>query len=98
MDKHKPSTEHLHRSLSQLHTELMRTPQADDASKRLLREVLGDIERLLSAAGAAPAPGTASRLAPQSRLEALAVGFEVEHPALAASLREFIGLLERAGL
>jgi hypothetical protein len=34
----------------------------------------------------------------QSRLEALAVVFEAEHPSLSASLREFIDLLGRAGL
>jgi hypothetical protein len=33
-----------------------------------------------------------------SRLEALAVDFEAEHPSLAASLREFVALLGRAGL
>jgi hypothetical protein len=41
------------------------------------------------AAGAEPA---------QSRLEALAVEFEAEHPSLSASLREFVDLLARAGL
>ena len=97
MDKPKPTSKHLHQSLSQLHAELVRTPRADDASKRLLREVLGDIERLLGSAGAAPAADSTTRSAPR-RLESLAVEFEAEHPSLAASLREFIDLLGRAGL
>jgi hypothetical protein len=98
MDKPKPTSRHLQQSLSQLHAELVHTPHADDASKRLLREVLGDIERLLANASAAPAAGPDTRSAPRSRLESLAVEFEAEHPSLAASLREFIDLLGRAGL
>ena len=94
----KPISNHLQQSLSQLHAELVRTRRVDEASKRLLREVLSDIERLLSNAATAPAAGSGTRPAPQSRLEALAVEFEAEHPSLAASLREFIDLLGRAGL
>jgi hypothetical protein len=97
MDKQHPTSKHLQQSLSQLHAELMRTPRADDASKRLLREVLSDIERLLGNAGAVSAAGSGEP-PPQSRLEALAVEFEADHPSLAASLREFIDLLGRAGL
>ena len=77
--------------MARLHTELSATARVDDASKRLLREVLNDIERLLREQKTlAPAP--------RSRLEALAVEFDTAHPALSASLREFIDLLGRAGL
>jgi hypothetical protein len=96
MDNQKPTPNHLQQSLSQLHDVLVRTPQVEDSSKRLLREVLGDIERLLSTGAVAPAAVPAAR--PQSRLEALAVEFEADHPSLSASLREFIDLLGRAGL
>lgn len=122
MDDLKPTPDHLQQSLSQLHHLLVGTPQVDDASKRLLREVLDDIERLLdqgatvtaaapvvaSPAGTAPlaaAVPPAAALSPAAapaqalpRLEALAVEFEVEHPALSAGMREFIDLLGRAGL
>jgi len=116
MDDLKPTADHLQQSLSQLHHQLVGTPRVDDASKRLLREVLGDIERLLDhgAAASAVAPGlaspagTTSPTAPSAlaatpahalpRLEALAVEFDAEHPALSAGLREFIDLLGRAGL
>ena len=90
MDSDKPDSEHLQHALSQLHTLLARTPRVDEASKRLLREVLGDVERLLGSGGTVAAAG--------SRLESLAVDFEAEHPSLAASLREFVDLLGRAGL
>jgi hypothetical protein len=116
MDNLKPTTDHLQQSLSQLHHQLVGTPRVDDASKRLLREVLGDIERLLDhgAAVSAVAPaiaapaGATSPTAPSAptadpaqalpRLEALAIEFDAEHPALSAGLREFIDLLGRAGL
>jgi hypothetical protein len=90
MDSDKPDSEHLQHALSQLHTLLTRTPRVDEASKRLLREVLGDVERLLGNGGTVAPAG--------SRLESLAVDFEAEHPSLAASLREFVDLLGRAGL
>jgi hypothetical protein len=39
-----------------------------------------------------------AELANAHRLEALAVGFETDHPTLAASVRQFIALLGEAGL
>jgi hypothetical protein len=96
MDSQKPTADHLQQSLSQLHDVLVRTPRVDDSSKRLLRDVLGDIERLLSSPGLATTPAAPAES--QSKLEALAVEFEADHPSLSASLREFIDLLGRAGL
>jgi Domain of unknown function (DUF4404) len=91
MDDQKPSPDQLQRSLAQLHDVLVGTPRVDAASKQLLREVLDDIERLLGS-------GAVEAAQSQSRLEALAVEFEAEHPSLSASLREFIDLLGRAGM
>jgi len=102
MDNQKPTPDYLQQSLSKLHQELAGTPRVDDSSKRLLRDVLGDIERLLGTAPAKTAATASAAAAPaepaQSRLEALAVEFEAEHPSLSASLREFVDLLGRAGL
>jgi hypothetical protein len=100
MENQKPTSNQLQQSLSQLHAVLVRTPSVDESSERLLREVLNDIERLLSSGGTAPraAGSGAAPEAPLSRLEGLAVEFEADHPAVAASLREFIDLLGRAGL
>ena len=83
----------LQRSLAQLHAELAGAPRLDEKSRQMLREALADIERLLREGGPTPA----AQASPH-RLEGLAVGFEADHPALAASLREFIDLLGRAGL
>jgi hypothetical protein len=85
----------LRQSLAKLHAELSGTAQADGASKQLLREVLADIERLLQdEKRVVPAAASAST----SKLEALAVRFDSDHPALSASLRQFIDLLGRAGI
>jgi ribosomal protein L12E/L44/L45/RPP1/RPP2 len=88
-----------------LHHLLVGAPRVDDASKRLLREVLGDIEKVLDQAPSSAAAAVPSAAAPSAapaqalpRLEAIAVEFEAEHPALSAGLREFIDLLGRAGL
>jgi hypothetical protein len=90
MDSGKPDSNQLQQALSQLHTVLKRTPRVEEASKRAVRDALSDIERLLGSGGAV-AEG-------RSRLQALAVDFEAEHPSLAAGLREFVDLLGQAGL
>ncbi|HXN10294.1 MAG TPA: DUF4404 family protein [Steroidobacteraceae bacterium] len=82
----------LEQSLAQLHADLAGAAQVDEHTRQLLRSLLGDIERLLregETPGGAQVP---------HRLEALAVGFEADHPTLAANLRQFIDLLGRAGL
>jgi len=87
------TSEHLRQSLTRLHAELSATSIVDEASRRLLGEVLNDIERLLRERQPADAAAV-----PRSRLEGLAIRFDSAHPALSASLREFIDLLGRAGL
>ncbi|MGH8230530.1 MAG: DUF4404 family protein [Steroidobacteraceae bacterium] len=88
----------LQRSLSRLHQLLARTSRVEQGSKQVLRELLTDIERLLGRDSAAPGSAAGMPPASQSRLKALAVELEVEHPSLAAGLREFIDLLGQAGL
>jgi hypothetical protein len=88
----------LQQSLTRLHSRLSGAPSVDERSKLLLRDVLGDIERLLARPAAplpADSPGSES---PSSRLEALSARFDAGHPTLSASLRELIDLLGRAGL
>ena len=90
--------ESLQQSLARLHAELSAAPRVDPRSRQLLREVLSDIERVLEqpAAGAKPAAKGADGSVP--RLEALAIEFDAEHPALAGSLRQLMDLLGRGGL
>lgn len=78
-------------ALAALHRELSRSPVLDEQSRQLLREIVRDVEGLGPSAAAPPS------LRPL-RLEELAVGFEADHPTLAAGLRELIDLLAKAGL
>ncbi len=92
-----PAPDHLQQFLRRLHVELAQTPRVDDASRQLLRDVLNDIERVLRQ-GVAAAASTPPAAASLSRLEALAVDFEADRPALAASRRQFVDLRGPAGL
>jgi predicted component of type VI protein secretion system len=80
----------LHKLLRQLHGELARADSIDDESRELLSVISGDIGAL-----------TASRQATAEHLPAvkrLAVDFESDHPALAATLRQIADLLAKAGI
>jgi hypothetical protein len=83
----------LKQSLTQLHAELARAPRLDENSKQRLHAALAEIERRMHEGSVAPAAD-----ATPHPLEALAVGFEADHPSLAASVRQFIDLLGQAGL
>lgn len=83
--------EKLRDSLAKLHQELERAPAVDAESRKILLKLMADIERIV---GKGPATPGAHR----NRLEDLEVKFEADHPALAATLREFIDLLAKAGL
>ena|SRR5580698_6995901 len=87
--------------LARIHERLNEAGSVDAGSRELLTQVMGDIERALAAQGAAPqgAPATGSATeANTSRLETLAVRFEADHPALAATLRRLVDLLGEVGI
>jgi hypothetical protein len=79
--------------LRRAHERLSRTATVDSESRALLVSLTQDIERALAGrSGARPdAP-------PVQRLEALAVRFEADHPALAQVLRQLIDALGKAGI
>ena len=81
------SSEQLKSLLQRLHEELASAAALDGESRRLLGVVVTDIERLGLATPATP-----------GGIEALAVRFEVDHPALAATLRQVGDLLGKAGI
>jgi len=81
------------RSLALLRAELARAGALDEPRRQRLHAALAEIEDQIGERGAAPAGSAAPH-----RLESLAVGFETDHPLLAASVRQLIGLLEQAGL
>jgi hypothetical protein len=91
--------------LARIHDRLNEAGSVDAGSRELLTQVMGDIERALAAQGA-PAQGIQGQGAPPaqateantSRLEALAVRFEADHPALAATVRRLVDLLSEVGI
>jgi hypothetical protein len=87
-------TTELKDQLAALHVELARTRSADDPElRRQLIVVLGDITRLL---GKPATAGEHNSLIEQ--LDALAVRFEAEHPALGTALRQVVDALAKAGI
>ena len=80
--------------LAALHAELVRTPSVDDPELRQrLIELLGDITRLL---GKPVSAGEQHSLI--EHLDALAVQFEAEHPALGTAIRQVVDALAKAGI
>ena len=85
------SRENLRDLLSELHARLQNSPTLDADSRELLTTVSADIENAL-------ARESESEYSPNPPLEELAVGFEVEHPALAGVLRRLVDALGKAGI
>jgi Domain of unknown function (DUF4404) len=75
--------------LAQLHARLGSASSLDADSRKLLATVSHDIEKALARDEAA---------SPRPRLEALAVRFEADHPALADVLRQIVDALGKAGI
>ena len=101
-----PDRESLQALLGRVHERLNESGSVDSGSRELLTQLMGDIERALQRQGggggastpaSAPvAPAASGKHTP--RLEALAVRFEAEHPALAESLYRLADLLGKAGI
>ena len=85
------SRQDLRELLTQLHTRLGGAQSLDDEERTQLVTVLRDIEKVLG-----KQDETAARARP--RLEALAVKFEADHPAIAESIRQLTDLLGKAGI
>jgi hypothetical protein len=84
--------EQLKKTLAALHHELSHAPALDEQARQLLRKIMSDVEKL------GPSPVSAPSTLHQHRLEELAVEFEIDHPTLAAGLRQLMDLLAKAGL
>jgi hypothetical protein len=85
------SDQNLRDLLAQLHARLGSAKSLDSDERKSLTTVLHDIEKALAGKDQAPE-------APTPRLEALAVKFEADHPALADSLRQLADLLGKVGI
>jgi predicted component of type VI protein secretion system len=86
--------ESLRELLQRVHERLNRSGSVDSQSRELLTTVMRDIDRALNRSSAKPS----DQVDAAPRLEALAVRFESEHPALAGVLRQLIDALGKAGI
>lgn len=84
----------LRKQLEALHVELGRTKSVDSDSRELLVALLGDISRLLDPSK----PNPANEHTLTERLDAIAVQFEAEHPALGTAIRRVVDTLAKAGI
>jgi hypothetical protein len=91
MSESSPDRESLQILLGKVHERLNEAGSVDAGSREQLKQVMGDIEKALGPSGSTPETNT-------SRLEALAVRFEADHPSLAASLRRLVDLLAEVGI
>jgi len=76
--------------LAALHSKLQHAKTVDPEARKLLATVADDIEEALELRNRPPAAET--------KLEELAVKFEVEHPALAEAVRDVVDALGKAGI
>jgi hypothetical protein len=83
--------ERLQEHLEQLRSELASTEELDSDTRALLEETAGDIEHALHEDSLRPSSFT-------GRLEAAALDFEADHPALARVLREVADALAKLGV
>jgi hypothetical protein len=79
-------------TLARLHQELAAEPTLDAETSALLREILADIEGLLSEGGGAPPEGLAARLADTTS------NFESSHPRLVATVGQLADALSGMGI
>ena len=87
------SQQDLRELLTQLHTRLSSDASLDAEAREHLTSTLHDIEKALARQN-----DTMATAAPTPRLEALAVRFEADHPAIAEGVRRLIDLLGKAGI
>ncbi len=87
--------ETLRQLLARVHERLKSSSTIDPEAREMLATVMRDIDGALGKGkGGAAAPAKTSI----PRLEALAVQFEAEHPAIAQLLRQIGALLGQAGI
>jgi hypothetical protein len=98
--------ETLQQLLARVHQRLSSSNAVDPEAREMLATVMADIDGALGK-GAVPQVGTVSAVpvspdarvaATAPRLEAVAVRFEAEHPAIAQLLRQIGTLLGQAGI
>jgi phytoene/squalene synthetase len=80
--------------LTALHARLRETTTVDREMRELLVDLLGEITRVLHRSSLEPEQHRSLR----GKLDALAVRFEAEHPALGGTVRQIVDALAKAGI
>jgi predicted component of type VI protein secretion system len=93
-----PADDSLRTLLERLHERLSTADPVSPESRAMLATVTRDLQRALGSDAAAPGLVQPADREAVPRLEALAVRFEADHPALAQGLRQLIDLLGKAGI
>lgn len=88
------TNQNLRELLEQLHNELARTDSIDDQGRDLLRDLSGDIQKLLDEPGS-PISADESTL---QRMKQTIDRLEVSHPTLTMALSEIMTILSNAGI
>jgi hypothetical protein len=83
----------LRQLVASLHQELGDTKSVDAESRRLMGDLMKDIDRVLDTS-----PAARQNVLSRDRLEELLLRFEAKHPAIAASMHELIDALAKAGI
>jgi hypothetical protein len=86
----------LREQLARLHADLAGSGPVDPETRALLGDIMRDIVRLTESPGGGAA--VAQGPSPAQRLEGVAVQFEADHPALAASVRRLVDMLGKVGV
>lgn len=94
MNQERTSEESLRELLTRVHERLSQSGSIDEQSREMLSELMRDIARALGEGSGEG--GAASSHVP--RLEAMAVRFETDHPALAELLRQLTDALGKLGI
>jgi predicted transcriptional regulator len=89
--------EKLNQSLKELQDELDRSERVDDQQAALLRELSGDIERLLESHEESKDDDSPLEEL-NERITELAASFESDHPRLAATVRRVMSSLSAMGI
>jgi hypothetical protein len=111
MDSHRDkrdlamTEETLRQLLARVHERLSSSDTVDPEARDMLATVMRDIDGALGKGGAKTDTVSAVAVAPEARvaaavprLEAIAVRFETDHPAIAQLLRQIGALLGQAGI
>jgi len=87
--------ESLRELLTRVHDRLRTAGAVDPESRKLLAELMDDIDRTLKADADEESRDREYHV---PRLESFAVQFEADHPALAQQLRQLADILGKAGI